>query len=696
MVACSRLPFGRPSLRIMSPSFRGPGGRRLVRRAAGKGESIAGPGALAPRPDSLIPFQRGAGGRRATHPGVGGRPCSPASKGRLMAARPRSLVTTPLARHRPGARRRPHLGHRRRVRRQLEPVARRRHRHAQGRVDHRARQPQPVRRLRAVVLRALPRRLRLPHRLQRPVPLDRPRPRGELDQERRRPHLDVQDPPGGQVERRGAAHGQGHRLQLHVPEEARPHGLPLVAGRHQDASPPPTTRPSSSPASAPRPTSSRCGCRSCRSTSGASSRPYDEATKYLNSPPVVGSGPFQIVEWQKGKFIRCVANKDYWGGKPKVDQLVFQMYTNQDTLAQDLKLGTIDLAIDIPPGSGQGPAGRRRPRVAALRAEGLRLPVLQLLHGPVTGQPGPPRREVPPGAQLGGRQGQARRPGLPGLRRPGDVGVRGQLLRPRPRLALGAAGGRQVHVRPGEGQAGARRRRLQGHRRRRHPQRPQQRRQEHQAPPLVARRSRRRARSWASSSPAGGRTWASTSSTPSRTTACSPTRSTTPSARPTSRTTTSTSGRGSPAVPTPAGASATSAPSRSRTRTTAAGPTSSTTRCGSSSRASSTRRRASRSSTRWSRCCTSSRRTSCSRIPRRCRRGTRRSGRAGSASRSPTAPSPTSATTSATTSTWRPRTAETATTSSGGSNTTLIIIVVAVVVVVVAIVLAAPAAQAEG
>ncbi len=159
---------------------------------------------------------------------------------------------------------------------------------------------------------------------------------------------------------------------------------------------------------------------------------YDAALKYLNSPPVVGSGPFQIVEWQKGKFIRCVANKDYWGGKPKVDQLVFQMYTNQDTLAQDLKLGTIDLAHRHPAGPGQSPAGRRRPRVAALCAEGLRLPVLQLLRGPVSGQPGAPRREVPPGAQLGGRHGQARRPGLPGLRRPGDVGVRGQLLRPQP------------------------------------------------------------------------------------------------------------------------------------------------------------------------------------------------------------------------------------------------------------------------
>jgi peptide/nickel transport system substrate-binding protein len=75
----------------------------------------------------------------------------------------------------------------------------------------------------------------------------------------------------------------------------------------------------------------------------------DAAQKYLNSPPIVGSGPFQVVEWQKGRFVRCVANKSYWGGAPKADELVFQLYTNQDTLAQDLKLGTIDLAINLPP-----------------------------------------------------------------------------------------------------------------------------------------------------------------------------------------------------------------------------------------------------------------------------------------------------------------------------------------------------------
>ena len=71
-------------------------------------------------------------------------------------------------------------------------------------------------------------------------------------------------------------------------------------------------------------------------------------TTYQNSPPIIGDGPFQIVEWQKGKFVRLVANKHYWGGAPKVDQVVFQLYTNPDTMTSDLKLGTLDGAIDVP------------------------------------------------------------------------------------------------------------------------------------------------------------------------------------------------------------------------------------------------------------------------------------------------------------------------------------------------------------
>ena len=72
-------------------------------------------------------------------------------------------------------------------------------------------------------------------------------------------------------------------------------------------------------------------------------------TSYQNKPPIVGDGPFQLVEWKKGKFVRFAANPTYWAGKPKVDEVIFELYTNPDTMAQDLKLGTIDGAVDIPP-----------------------------------------------------------------------------------------------------------------------------------------------------------------------------------------------------------------------------------------------------------------------------------------------------------------------------------------------------------
>ncbi len=74
----------------------------------------------------------------------------------------------------------------------------------------------------------------------------------------------------------------------------------------------------------------------------------EATTSYQNPPPIVGSGPFQVVEWQKGKFLRLVANKDYWGGAPKIDELIFENYRNADTMAADLKQGAIDAATGIP------------------------------------------------------------------------------------------------------------------------------------------------------------------------------------------------------------------------------------------------------------------------------------------------------------------------------------------------------------
>jgi len=73
----------------------------------------------------------------------------------------------------------------------------------------------------------------------------------------------------------------------------------------------------------------------------------EAGVSYPNKPPIVGSGPFTCVKWKKGSYIKMVANKAYWRGAPKIDELYFEYYTNADTMVQDLKAGTIDGAFQI-------------------------------------------------------------------------------------------------------------------------------------------------------------------------------------------------------------------------------------------------------------------------------------------------------------------------------------------------------------
>jgi peptide/nickel transport system substrate-binding protein len=72
--------------------------------------------------------------------------------------------------------------------------------------------------------------------------------------------------------------------------------------------------------------------------------PKEAEGKFQNLPPCVGTGPFQVVDWKPGVFVRMKANKQYWGGAPKVDEVIFTIYTNNDTLASDLGSGLIQFA----------------------------------------------------------------------------------------------------------------------------------------------------------------------------------------------------------------------------------------------------------------------------------------------------------------------------------------------------------------
>jgi peptide/nickel transport system substrate-binding protein len=66
--------------------------------------------------------------------------------------------------------------------------------------------------------------------------------------------------------------------------------------------------------------------------------------------PVVGSGPFRLVQGQAdGSTFKFEANPDYWGGAPHIDEVIFQFYKNDDSAVQALIKGEVDFVENITP-----------------------------------------------------------------------------------------------------------------------------------------------------------------------------------------------------------------------------------------------------------------------------------------------------------------------------------------------------------
>jgi peptide/nickel transport system substrate-binding protein len=76
--------------------------------------------------------------------------------------------------------------------------------------------------------------------------------------------------------------------------------------------------------------------------------PKVAATTYPNNAPVVGTGPYQVVEYKPGQFVRLQRNPNYWGQQGAADQIVITTFKNDDTMVQALKTGELDYARDVP------------------------------------------------------------------------------------------------------------------------------------------------------------------------------------------------------------------------------------------------------------------------------------------------------------------------------------------------------------
>jgi len=62
----------------------------------------------------------------------------------------------------------------------------------------------------------------------------------------------------------------------------------------------------------------------------------------------VGTGPFKFVRWS-GDEIRLAAYAEYWGGRPKIDQLSFRVIPQSEKTMQEFLAGKLDFLPEVEP-----------------------------------------------------------------------------------------------------------------------------------------------------------------------------------------------------------------------------------------------------------------------------------------------------------------------------------------------------------
>jgi peptide/nickel transport system substrate-binding protein len=73
----------------------------------------------------------------------------------------------------------------------------------------------------------------------------------------------------------------------------------------------------------------------------------EKGDDYFNLHPV-GTGPFKFVDYKPKVSLTLEANPDYWGGAPKLSNLVYRFIPEASTQVSELQSGGIDIATLVP------------------------------------------------------------------------------------------------------------------------------------------------------------------------------------------------------------------------------------------------------------------------------------------------------------------------------------------------------------
>lgn len=74
---------------------------------------------------------------------------------------------------------------------------------------------------------------------------------------------------------------------------------------------------------------------------------YNDAKGSFNTAPFnslpVASGPFKVVAWNRGQDVRMVANPDFYLGKPKLNEVIYRILPDENTMETQIQTHEIDM-----------------------------------------------------------------------------------------------------------------------------------------------------------------------------------------------------------------------------------------------------------------------------------------------------------------------------------------------------------------
>jgi peptide/nickel transport system substrate-binding protein len=76
---------------------------------------------------------------------------------------------------------------------------------------------------------------------------------------------------------------------------------------------------------------------------------YNDSKGSFNTAPYqsapIGSGPFKFVSWQRGSSVRLEVFPDFFMGRPKLNEVIFKIMPDENTMATQVRTHEIDMAV---------------------------------------------------------------------------------------------------------------------------------------------------------------------------------------------------------------------------------------------------------------------------------------------------------------------------------------------------------------